>query len=605
MRPAPPVHVAVKRSDPVYAAHSYLTKVPVTAIRPFIEAFTDPGQTVLDPFAGSGMTGVAAALCGRRAQLRDINVLGWHIGTNYVNLVDTDVFREAVSTTIAAAVDMVGDVYATQCARCGGRGELSRTTWSVICACAGCGGPVNFYSALEQAGWSKSRMYCPHCSKGFSLRGSARVGEVPMLDTISCECRPTLQDQPPSNPLVAPRTDDLTWPDLPIGADRQMFQASALAKNELTTTASFFSQRNLAVLAALRAAIGEQRDPAIRAKLLFTFTAILARASKRYQWSRKRPLNAAHQHYYVAPVFYEWNVIDLFRRKAVAIARSDEYLQDEMRTTAFLIGADCGTSPAVEYALGSADALDLADESVDYVFTDPPFGSNIFYSDMSLFQEAWLGRTTDHGNEAVVDRSGSTETRRTAERYEHLISAALRECHRVLKPEGWLSIVFSSSSGTMWALLQRAVMSAGFSIDTDRIAVLDKGQRSVKGLSSGFENVVTADLVLSMQKASIPIGSTVVPAPPGFLDSALEQAVAGRERDTPSHIYLGVVRRYLQAGYDMSGIDIAHIAEHLTIIGFEVDKAHGTLLATAESTTAACVPEVDETATRQGLFSTR
>ena len=80
-----PSMVQVRRRDPVYMAHAYLTKVPVTAIAPFIEAFTKPGDVVLDPFAGSGMTGVAAMVTGRRAVLYDVSVLGRHIGSNYVN----------------------------------------------------------------------------------------------------------------------------------------------------------------------------------------------------------------------------------------------------------------------------------------------------------------------------------------------------------------------------------------------------------------------------------------------------------------------------------------------------------------------------------------
>lgn len=66
-----PPEVSVKRSDPVYMAHAYLTKVPVAGIVPFIEAFTNEGDIVLDPFAGSGMTGVAALITGRRADGRD------------------------------------------------------------------------------------------------------------------------------------------------------------------------------------------------------------------------------------------------------------------------------------------------------------------------------------------------------------------------------------------------------------------------------------------------------------------------------------------------------------------------------------------------------
>lgn len=82
-----PEELAVGRSDPAYMAHAYLTKVPVPAITPFIEAYSKPGDTIVDPFAGSGMTGVAAAMLGRTAKLFDISVLGQHIGSNYVNLV--------------------------------------------------------------------------------------------------------------------------------------------------------------------------------------------------------------------------------------------------------------------------------------------------------------------------------------------------------------------------------------------------------------------------------------------------------------------------------------------------------------------------------------
>ena len=60
-----PAVVNAPRTDAIYNCHSYLTKVPVGAIRPFIEVFTKPGEVVVDFFAGSGMTGLAAATSGR------------------------------------------------------------------------------------------------------------------------------------------------------------------------------------------------------------------------------------------------------------------------------------------------------------------------------------------------------------------------------------------------------------------------------------------------------------------------------------------------------------------------------------------------------------
>src|ERR1700722_2328327 len=110
-----PDEISVKRSDSVYNAPAYLTKVPVTAVAPFIEAFTEPGAIVLDMYGGSGMTGVASAMVGRRAEVRDISVLGQHIGSNYVNLVNAEAFRAAARVVVDRAVAKLGDIYATSC----------------------------------------------------------------------------------------------------------------------------------------------------------------------------------------------------------------------------------------------------------------------------------------------------------------------------------------------------------------------------------------------------------------------------------------------------------------------------------------------------------
>src|SRR5687768_11550861 len=103
-----PTEVAVKRSDAIYNAQAYLTKVPFSAIVPFIEPLTKPGDRVLDVFAGSGMTGAAAALTGRRAELRDISVLGRHIGTNYIRLVDTEAIHQAHGAVVDSASKRLG-----------------------------------------------------------------------------------------------------------------------------------------------------------------------------------------------------------------------------------------------------------------------------------------------------------------------------------------------------------------------------------------------------------------------------------------------------------------------------------------------------------------
>jgi 16S rRNA G966 N2-methylase RsmD len=564
--------VAVGRGDPIYMAHGYLTKVPVSAIMPFIEEYTAPGDVVLDVFAGSGMTGVAATALGRRAELSDISRLGQHIGQNYVNLVDPLSATEAAERAMKRAEARLGDLYAVTCGSCSRTAQLAKTVHSITVPCRGCGKDLVFYDVLERAGWSKSKMRC-ECGESVSLKAQRRNGEVPVVDYIDCSCKSTQIEQPPSGSTVVPTVPGLTWPDVEIGSDRQMYAASALGLNGLTSTAKFFSRRNLAVLAVLKQEIDAEPDDSLRQKLTFAFTGILARASKRYQWSPQRPLNASNQNYYIAAVFYEWNVYDLFARKVRAVIKSDNYLRELRRAN------KVNGTPDVHYRIASAHNLSLPDDCIDYVFTDPPFGSNIFYSDMNLFHEAWLGQCTDHEFEAVVDRSGS----RDADRYESLITGALRECHRVLKAEGKLSLVFSNSSGRLWALVQRAVRQAGFEIDGDGIHLLDKGQRSVKGLASGFENVVTMDLILTMHKAGDSALPTLHEPSELELEQAVKVALNGASHQSPTHVYLSLLRQGLRSGWSLSRLDFALVAQAVRHAGYVVDPASGRFITRGET----------------------
>ncbi|MXX40497.1 MAG: site-specific DNA-methyltransferase, partial [Gemmatimonadetes bacterium] len=68
--------VSEGKNDPIYNAHSYHTKVPHKALMRYILHYTQPGDLVLDGFCGTGMTGVAAQLCGDE---KEIETLGYEI----------------------------------------------------------------------------------------------------------------------------------------------------------------------------------------------------------------------------------------------------------------------------------------------------------------------------------------------------------------------------------------------------------------------------------------------------------------------------------------------------------------------------------------------
>jgi 16S rRNA G966 N2-methylase RsmD len=567
-----PNTLTTPRTDPVYNCHAYLTKVPIAAIVPFLETFSEPGELIADIFAGSGMTGLAARSRGRRAALSDISVLGQHICTGYLADVKPAEFRAAAAKVAAEARAAIADSYKVQRRGDGAEVEMVRAVWSFTYVCPACAKLMIYFDHVSDEGAPPRA--CPSCAGPFERRRWSRGQDVPVevvVDGIAG--KQTAQPITAADRAqIAAASADARLASVPsqtIEKDREMYSRSGLGKAGLTRTADFFSARNAIVLHELWLAIGRINDEALAKKLRFSFTAILPRASRRYQWSPKRPLNAQNQTYYIAPVYYEWNIFELFARKVEAAIRADATL-DAQR--------DSDDAQPVSYDLASADTLaHLADASVDYVFTDPPFGSNIFYSDMSLFHEAWLGTITENGSEAVVHTTGARKAG-AADRYASLLSGAFAEAFRVLKPGRHMSVVFGNSNGRIWGLVQRALRKAGFTSTPVHVAILDKGQRSVKGLASGSEGVVTVDLIITVQKPAAAAAPAVQqPADPVTL---IHEAVAGMGQgilESPSHLYVAILRQAIERHLLLDQLHLSDVLVALRQAGYDIDRKTGRL----------------------------
>ena len=575
--PPLPDTIMAPRTDAVYNCHAYLTKVPVAAIRPFIEAFTAPGETVVDFFAGSGMTGIAAAIVGRRAFLSDISVLGQHIATGYLTDVPEGAFRKAAAYVMQEARTALGGFYVTKRAADGASVEMVRTVWSFTYRCPGCHAELVYYEHLQGSGIDQ----CPTCKGPFAKRNWPTGDDVPVqvvvhgINGLLTEQNVAVTDRAAIAAAGAdPRQADI--PSFPIDASREMFSRSGLGKRGLTETAKFFSSRNAIALLELWRAIAAVTDEKVSKKLSFAFTAILPRASRRYQWSAQRPLNAQNQTYYIAPVYYEWNIFELFERKIEAAIRADA----EVFASSSLF--ERKTPGDTSYVIASADQLHhIAAASVDYVFTDPPFGSNIFYSDMNLFHEAWLGTMTDHAREAVMHTTGKKRSGAAA-RYEVLLRRAFSEAFRILRPGRYMSVVFGNSDGRIWSLVQRAIHGAGFEAVPVHVAILDKGQRSVKGLNSGSENVVTVDLIMTIQKPLFDSANARASEPvPADARALIAQAIADMPHDrtrNPSHVYAAVLRDAIRRQQTVDHLHLGDVLVALRNAGYGIDPKTGLLV---------------------------
>ncbi|MCK4690061.1 MAG: DNA methylase, partial [Candidatus Marinimicrobia bacterium] len=134
----------------------------------------------------------------------------------------------------------------------------------------------------------------------------------------------------------------------------------------------------------------------------------------------------------------------------------------------------------------------IPSNSIDYIFTDPPFGANLMYSELSFIWEAWLRVLTNNKKEAIINRS----QHKRINDYTQIMTVGFKEMYRVLKPNRWITIEFHNSKASVWNSIQEAVTRAGFIIS--QVAVLDKQQGSFNQVTAA--GAVENDLIINAYK---------------------------------------------------------------------------------------------------------
>ena len=137
-------------------------------------------------------------------------------------------------------------------------------------------------------------------------------------------------------------------------------------------------------------------------------------------------------------------------------------------------------------------------------------------------------------------------------------------------------MVFGNSSGSVWSLIQRSIASAGLMIEPDKLVVLNKGQRSVKGLASGFEDVATLDLIITMRKADGAAPSDLKAVDRATVATKIQE-LANVSPATPSHLYLELLRTGIRESWDLAKLDLRDVTSALIADDWEIDSKTGRL----------------------------
>jgi hypothetical protein len=133
----------------------------------------------------------------------------------------------------------------------------------------------------------------------------------------------------------------------------------------------------------------------------------------------------------------------------------------------------------------------IPDNSVDYIFIDPPFGDNLPYAELNFLWEAWLRVFTNASQDTVI----SGKQKKDLAVYTSMMTACLKQAYRLLKPGRWVTVEFHNSKNAVWTAIQEGLGRAGFIIAD--VSILDKGMKTKKQL---YAKAVDKDLVISAYK---------------------------------------------------------------------------------------------------------
>ena len=530
--------VSEGRSGLFYDAHSYHTKVPHKAIMRYLLHYTNPGDIVFDGFCGTGMTGVAAQMCNdrnvvmelgyqvkldgtilqeetdeegkktwvafselglRRAVLNDLSPAATFISYNYNTPVDVTAFEYEAKRILDEVENECGWMYKTIHTDGKTNGNINYIIWSDVFICPECSHEVIFWEVAVNkiVGKVNDEFSCLNCSTHLTKRNMERAWVSKFDEVLKNSTRQAKQIPVLINYTVSGKRAEKTPDTFDLELIKKIenekllywFPTTKISKGDKTgepirigisNVHQFYSIRNLSVISTLRE---KARSSKIRRSLLFLINSYdLTHSTKMsriiFKGGGKKPVLTGYQSgtLYIPSLPVEKNIIDGIRKqKLKIILDSLSYVKTNQITSTV-----------------SSNKLEIASNTIDYIFLDPPFGSNIMYSELNFLSESWQKVFTNNVKEAIQNNSQE----KSLEDYRKLMGVCFKEAFRILKSGRWMTVEFSNTKASVWNSIQTAITDAGFIVAN--ISALDKQQGSFNAVTNTTS--VKQDLVISAYK---------------------------------------------------------------------------------------------------------
>lgn len=510
------------RSGSLFMAFSYPTKISPETIAIYILAHTKPGDRVLDAFGGSGTTGLATLLCDqpneklkelvkatnlnveygpRTAYISEISGIGSFISEVMSSKIESENFKIESENLIKRTKKRINNIYNINDLN-GEKGLIRHIIHTEFMLCINCAEEISFADAcVNDNPISISDSWtCPNCKFLNNNKDCKRVIEKiydPILNTYrkSKKRRPFIIYGQTGNKKWKRRfnttdfyetkyNDVLNVSSLPLEKMHWGDLHRSGYHENIEYVHDFYTLRNLTVLSVLWDEIKNVKEKYKSALKLWilsynaSHSTLMTRVVLKKNQKDFILTGAQPGVLYISSLPVEKNIITGLERKIKTFYDAFKMVEK--------------SSSTVYTHWASSTSLKIEKNTIDYVFTDPPFGDYIPYSELNFINEAWLERMTNQEKEAIVSKSQN----KNITEYQSLLTKVFLEINKTLKETGLMSVVFHSASSNVWNALSSAFNKSSFTVINNTI--LDKEQESFKQTNSITS--VKGDAILLLKK---------------------------------------------------------------------------------------------------------
>jgi len=412
--------VIANTHDSSYLMHKYWARKPANVVAEYIEYFTNENDFILDPFSGSGVTAIEAAKLKRKA-IYNLSPTASFIAKNTISYIDLNLLENEYKNILNNVYEETIHLYHTTCNVCNNKEAVATHTF-----------------------WKNDKY-----SEG---------DKILMVRTQCDKCQKKVLRKPiEADFILGNRIENLEikyW--IP---DDTMITNGRLMVKEGMKVIDLFRKRALIVLSTINHYINNSKaDTAIKETLKFIFTSSLAQSSKLVPFYAKKDREYevggwTLPGFWIPGQYCEVNAINCFNERYKKIKNGKSLIHSNY-------------SDNITWQVGDATNLvNVKDESVDYIFTDPPYGDSVPYLEYHVLWAAWLKQELDFNKEIVI--SDAKGRNKDIDDYKVLLQKTFIECFRVLKPKQWMTVTFHNSQIKVWNALVASAIEAGFEYVND------------------------------------------------------------------------------------------------------------------------------------------